>query len=81
MKRGGPGFDSRRLHWEIEKEIRMSATSEVIAEQIRQLKNKIQEAKAAGQDTTVLEEQHVELSKKFSTVTQALNEGKSLLKG
>lgn len=59
----------------------MSATSEVIAEQIRQLKNKIQEAKAAGQDTTALEEQHVELSKKFSTVTQALNEGKSLLKG
>ena len=59
----------------------MSATSEIIAEQIRQLKEKIKEAKEAGQDATSLEEQHAELSKKFSTVTQALNEGKSLLKG
>ena len=59
----------------------MSATSEIIAEQIRQLKDKIREAKEAGRDTSDLEEHHAELSKKFSTATQALNEGKSLLKG
>lgn len=59
----------------------MSATSELIAEQIRQLKVRIEEATSRGEDTSSLEREQAELSQRFVAATKALNEGRSVLKG
>ena len=62
----------------------MSATSEHIAEQIRRVKERIQEAKNTGCDASqleALEAQYADLNKKFAAATEALTEGRSVLKG
>lgn len=62
----------------------MSATTENIADQIRLVKQRIQEAKDRGADASqleILETQYLDLNKKFAAATQALNEGRSVLKG
>jgi predicted DNA-binding protein (UPF0251 family) len=59
----------------------MSATSELLIEQIRDLSEKIAKATASGQDTVGLRGQLRDLNEQLQKVTHALNEGKALLKG
>jgi hypothetical protein len=59
----------------------MSATTELITEQIIQLKSKIETARKNGEDVTSLLSQHETLMRQLSAASQALNENKQILKG
>jgi uncharacterized coiled-coil DUF342 family protein len=59
----------------------MSATLELLYEQVADLQRQIDEANCVGADTTDLEIQITELKKKLNAAAVALNEGKTLLKG
>jgi uncharacterized coiled-coil DUF342 family protein len=59
----------------------MSATSELLYEQVEELQHKLDEVRSKGEDTTELEKQMKELREKLVAATSALNEGKTLLKG
>jgi len=59
----------------------MSATTELITEQIIQLKSKIETARKNGEDVTSLLSQHETLMRQLSVASQALNENKQILKG
>ena len=59
----------------------MSATSEVIWEQIRQIKVAIDEASSRGEDITTLMEQYRQLNDQYKTVRKTLHESKGVLKG
>lgn len=59
----------------------MSATTEIITEQIMHLKSKIDAAKRNGEDVTSLLIQHENLLRQLNVASQALNEGKQILKG
>lgn len=63
------------------KERQMPATREIIMQQIREVKEKIQEAQNRNEDTTLLMEQYRELSRQFQETGKALLESKSILKG
>ena len=59
----------------------MSATTELITEQLIQLKSKIDSAKKNGEDVTSLLVQHDALMRQLNAASQALNENKQILKG
>jgi len=59
----------------------MSATTQILIEQISQLKERIASARRLGQNTAELETQCSELSKKLTAASEALNEGRQILKG
>ena len=59
----------------------MSATLELIAEQIRLLNEKIDVAAARGEDVSNAAQQLSELNSRFAMASMALNENKAVLKG
>jgi hypothetical protein len=59
----------------------MSATSEAIWEQIRQIKVAIDEASSRGEDVTALMEQYRQLGDQYKTARKTLHESKGVLKG
>jgi hypothetical protein len=59
----------------------MSATTEMLVEQINQIKERMASARRSGQDTRELENQCSELSNKLNVALNSLNEGKQILKG
>ena len=59
----------------------MSATSELILQELQEIEKKIQEANDAGLDDSLLLEQKSKVLKRFKAATEALNEGKQVLKG
>jgi flagellar hook-associated protein FlgK len=59
----------------------MSATSELLAEQIRDLETQINEKTNRGENVVALKEQRNLLLKELARANQALNEGKGVLKG
>ena len=59
----------------------MSATTQILIEQISQLKERIASARRLGQDSSDLEAQCAELSKKLVSASEALNESRQILKG
>lgn len=59
----------------------MSATTEMLVEQINQIKEKISSARRSGSDTRDLENQCSELSNKLNLALSSLNENKQILKG
>mgnify|MGYP000042841709 CR=1 FL=1 len=59
----------------------MSATTELLSEQIKQTEDAIVQAKDAGLDTTSLEKQLVELRERFQRANEGVNDNKQLLKG
>ena len=59
----------------------MSATLELIAEQIRLLNEKIDAAAARGEDVSDATQQLRELNDRFTMASVALNENKAVLKG
>lgn len=59
----------------------MSATTEILTEQINQIKEKLAAARRSGKDTSDLEAQHTELTQKLVRAAGALNENKQILKG
>lgn len=59
----------------------MSASSEKLLVQIQDLERNIQIAESSGGDALSLKEKLYELKKQFAAAKEALNEGKSILKG
>lgn len=59
----------------------MSATTEMLIEQINQVKEKLSSARRQGLDTTELENTHTDLAKKLARASSAINENKQILKG
>lgn len=59
----------------------MSATTEKIVEQINAVKDQIGAALKEGRDVSSLVQQHESLMRQLSAASQALNEGKQILKG
>jgi len=59
----------------------MSATTEMLAEQINQIKERISMARRSGRDSSELEQQHSDLIQRLSVASSALNENKQILKG
>ena len=59
----------------------MSATSEILAERIRQLAKHIQEVTDKGEDASQLLLQYKELSKQLTQANEALTENRQILKG
>jgi len=59
----------------------MSATSEILAEQVRELERQINEQVATGQDCSDLRKKHSSLTEKLQAANNALNEGRQILKG
>jgi len=59
----------------------MSATSEILAEQLRSIDEQIKQLEATGGDTTGLRKKRAQISEQFQAASQALNEGRTVLKG
>jgi hypothetical protein len=59
----------------------MSASTENLLEQIRNVERMITSESLAGRSVLDLQEQLRLLNEKFTTSAQALNEGKTILKG
>lgn len=59
----------------------MSATTELLVEQINQIKERIASARRKGQDPRELELECAELSSRLNVALHALNENKQILKG
>ena len=59
----------------------MSASSERLLEQIQQLERNIQIAESSGGDALLMKERLKDLMEQFVAAKEALNEGKSILKG
>lgn len=59
----------------------MSATTELLSEQIKQMEDAITQAKEAGLDTTSLEKQLQDLRERFQRANEGVNDNKQLLKG
>lgn len=59
----------------------MSATTEILTEQINQMKERISMARRAGKDCSELEQQCADLLQRLSLASGALNENKQILKG
>jgi len=59
----------------------MSATTEMILEQLSQLKERMSSARRKGEETDDFERQYNELLTRLNAASSALNEGKQLLKG
>lgn len=59
----------------------MSASSERLLEQIQQLERNIQIAESSGGDALLMKERLKVLREQFVAAKEALNEGKSILKG
>jgi Mg2+ and Co2+ transporter CorA len=59
----------------------MSATTELLLEQIRQQEDAIRAAAESGHDTKSMREELLKLRQRLAQANQALNEGKTLLKG
>lgn len=59
----------------------MSATTEILIEQINQIKEKLASSRRSGKDTSDLEAQHSELTQRLALAVVALNENKQILKG
>lgn len=59
----------------------MSATTELLLEQIRQQEDAIRAAAESGHDTRSMREELGRLKKQLAQANQALNEGKQILKG
>ena len=62
-------------------ELNMSATAELLLEQITEIKAKIEAAQERGEDTTRLFETYRTLWNQYSAAQNSLNESKQLLKG
>ena len=59
----------------------MSATTELLLEQIRQQEDAIRAAAETGHDTKSMREELGRLKKRLAQASEALNEGKQILKG
>lgn len=59
----------------------MSATTELLLEQIRQQEDAIRAAAESGHDTKSMREELKQLKTRLAAANQALNEGKQILKG
>jgi hypothetical protein len=59
----------------------MSATTEMIMEEIAQISQKLDELRSSGSTDPILEKKMAELSMKLRLSHSALSEGKRLLKG
>lgn len=59
----------------------MSATTQVLMEQLEELRNTIVAKQLKGEDVTDLIAKHVMLQEKLLQATQTLNESKQILKG
>ena len=59
----------------------MPATTEMLTEQITQLKEQISSKKKNGLDTLELEQQVSELTRRLMSASAALNENRQILKG
>jgi hypothetical protein len=59
----------------------MSATTELLLEQIRQQEDAIRAAAETGHDTKSMREELQRLKARLAAASQALNEGKQILKG
>ena len=59
----------------------MSATTELLLEQIRQQEDAIRAAAESGHDTKSMREELQALKSRLAKANQALNEGKQILKG
>jgi len=59
----------------------MSATSELLAEQIRTIEKDIFEKQKRGENVIALKVQYSQLMEQLAAANQALNEGKGILKG
>ena len=59
----------------------MSATSELIMEQITAVKSQISAAEQRGEDTKPLMEQYRSLWDQYTAALKSLNENKQILKG
>jgi hypothetical protein len=59
----------------------MSATSELLAEQLRIIDEQIKQLEISGDDTTLLRKKRSQISEQFQIASQALHEGKTILKG
>ena len=62
-------------------EVNMSATAELLLEQITEIKAKVEAAQERGEDTTRLFETYRTLWNQYSAAQNSLNESKQLLKG
>ena len=59
----------------------MSASVELLAEQIREVERKLNEQSSAGLDVSQLRKLHSELLERLTASNTALNEGRQILKG
>lgn len=59
----------------------MSATTELLLEQIRQQEDAIRAAAESGHDTKSMREELKRLRQRLAQASEALNEGKQILKG
>jgi hypothetical protein len=59
----------------------MSASVEILFDEIRVCETRIREASQRGADTTVLQEELRNLMSKFTAANGSLNEGRQILKG
>jgi hypothetical protein len=59
----------------------MSATTEIITEQLHKLKEQIDTGRKNGQDVGALISRYDALSKQLTAAASALNESKQILKG
>lgn len=59
----------------------MSATSEILAEQLRKLDEQITAVEASGGDASSLRKNREQISEQFKAAATALNEGRTVLKG
>lgn len=59
----------------------MSATSEIMNEEIRGLEQILAEGRLSRPELDAAEKRLIELKRNFSAATQALTEGRSILKG
>lgn len=59
----------------------MSATTELLSEQIKQTEDAIVQGRDAGLDTSSLEKQLQDLRERFQRANEGVNDNKQLLKG
>ena len=59
----------------------MSVTTEILTEQLSQIKERILSARRKGEPTEELERQHNDVMTRLNSASKALIEGKQLLKG
>ena len=80
MNHVGSRFDSGHFHYE---EIKMSATSQNLLEEIQKTEAALEECRLSGDHVALarISEILANLKQRFAAQAQALNEGRTLLKG